>query len=63
MAQHQYDVPLGGKKTDVVLSGGSAISDALSVTVDDTASPSKEQALEAIEAVKHKIVEGTWPPA
>ena len=64
MAQMQYDVPLGGKKTDVAQTSGSSISSsALRLTIDDTNCTSKEAALEALEAIEQKIIEGTWPPS
>lgn len=64
MAQKQYDVLLGGKKTDVTPSSGSSIStSAVRVTIDDSNCTSKEAALEALEAIKQVIVEGNWPPA
>jgi len=64
LAQKQYDVPLGGKKTDVVATSGSSIStSAARLTLDDANVTSKEAALEAIDAIKQKIIEDTWPPA
>lgn len=64
MAQTQYNVPFGGKKTDVVKTSGSSIStSAAQLTLDDTNVTSKEAALEALEAIKQKIIEDTWPPA
>jgi hypothetical protein len=63
LAQKQYNVPLGGKKTDVVATAGSSIStSAVQLTIDDANCTSKEAALEAIEAIEQAIVEGTWPP-
>jgi len=64
LAQKQYNVPLGGKKTDVVATSGSSIStSAAQLTLDDSNCTSKEAALEAIDAIKQKIIEDTWPPA
>ena len=64
MAQKQYNVPLGGKKTDVVATSGSSIStSAVQLTIDDSNCTSKEAALEAIDAIVQSITEGTWPPA
>jgi hypothetical protein len=64
LAQKQYSVPLGGKKGDVVVASGSDISTyAVRVIIDDTNTPSKAQALEALDAARQRITEGTWPPA
>lgn len=64
MAQHQYDVPLGGRDADVVLSSGSSITtSAVRVTVDDTNCTKKEDAIQQLEYILNRIKEGTWPPA
>jgi len=64
LAQKQYDALLGAKKDTVTPSSGSSIStSAVRVTIDDSNCTSKEAALEAIDAIKQKIIEDTWPPA
>lgn len=62
MAQRQYDVVLGQDKTSLTEAAGSSIStSAVRVTVDDGNAVSKTQALMALEAVKQRIIEDTWP--
>jgi hypothetical protein len=64
MAQHQYDLVLGGHDEDVVLSAGGSIStSAVRVTVDTANALTKDDAVQSLQYVINRILEGTWPPA
>lgn len=64
MAQHQYDVVAPVDKVAVTASSGSSIGGSgVRVTIDDSNCTSKLDALKALEAIRQKIFEDTWPPA
>ncbi len=64
MADRFYYVEFGGKKDNVTEaaadSAGADVS--LRITYDAT-NNQKRAVLEAIEAIRHRIIADTWPPA
>jgi len=64
MAQHQLDYVVGNDETNIAIAGGSSIStNAIRVTIDDGNITSKRQVLDALDIIKRKIFEATWPLA
>lgn len=63
MASRYYGVPRGGDNKTDVTEAASTNSKDIELVVDLTNSPSREQVLKAIEALKAYILNGNWPPA
>lgn len=63
MAQHNFDIVLGGHDADVVRSAGSSIgSSGVRLIIDDTNCRKKEDAIQLCEYILNRVKEGTWPP-
>ncbi len=64
MTQTRLDVKTGGSKIDVTVNTGSSISTSAVRIMYDTANlTSKEQLLNAIDAVRNFLVQAKWPVA
>lgn len=63
MATIRYQLAKGGKRQDVVTSSPAAFADdTVRVDIDFTADMSRQQAIEALEEIKQRIM-AAWPPA
>jgi len=63
MADRYYGVEFGGDKVSVVEGGSSTASLDVEVRVTyDATANGKQATLVALEAIKQRIVEDTWPP-
>lgn len=64
MASRYYGVSKGLQQKTSVAEGSSTNSKDVELVIDlSTNSPSKNDVLQAIEAIKEKITEANWPPA
>jgi hypothetical protein len=63
MATQRFQLALGGRAQDVVVSAGGAVAtDTVRVDFDFTAM-TKGDALQALDYIKERVSEGPWPPA
>jgi hypothetical protein len=63
MATQRFQLALGGRAQDVVVSAGSAVaSETVQVNFDFT-NMTKGDALLALDYIKERVSEGPWPPA
>jgi len=64
MTQTRLDVKTGGSKIDVTVNAGGAIgTSAVRVQYDTANITSKEQFLNALEAVRQYVIQAKWPVA
>ena len=63
MATTYFGVALGGDKTDVTKSTSTTSSTVEGAVVTDATGASKTAVLMALQAIKARIIEDTWPPA
>jgi len=65
MPGRYFSVPVGGKMKSDVTTSPTAVIGAVELGIADLNAPgqSKMTVLQAIEAIRQKIVEGNWPPA
>lgn len=63
MATQRFQLALGGRAQDVVVSAGSAVAtDTVQVNFDFT-NMTKGEALLSLDYIKERVAEGPWPPA
>jgi hypothetical protein len=64
MATRRYQIAMGAKEATIAESTPSAFGDNLvRIDIDFTAAMTRQLALEAIDEIKQRIIEGSWPPA
>ncbi len=64
MATRKYYVSRDGEKENVTEAAGSAITGGVvEVTVDLAVADNRAEVLEAIDIIRHYILEDIWPPA
>ena len=64
MATIRYQLAMGGKESAITTSTPSAFVDnVVRVDIDFTSAMTRQNALEVLDEIKQRIIEGNWPPA
>lgn len=63
MATRLYDIAIGDEEFEIGVSVGSAITDAVAITIDEAVVTSKQEVVNMIEIFLQRYLEDDIPPA